>query len=199
MKNPRRLVFGLMVVSGLAIATSAIAAPISVETFLGATVSGATAVTGTTTISPLGALGSRVVGAGPEFGFCVGPNGDGCISSGLSGAVDVSATAVAFSFFGSTNPATGSFIFTLSSAAPIFGGVTLLSGGIPGFTFGLTSASPTSLVFTGTPTGGIYSAIGGSTVTFGVASVPEPGTLFLLGLGLVTGSRALRRRRQPQA
>jgi hypothetical protein len=191
----RGLVSAATLVSTLAMAPSANASPITAQSLVGATVTGTSAVTGGTTISPLGSLGSAVVGPGPEFGFCVGPNLDNCVSSGLSGAIDLSASSITFGFAGSTLSTTGSFIITLTSAQPLFGAVALSSPAIPGFTFGLTSATPTSLVFTGTPSGGTYNAIGGSSATFSVASVPEPGSLVLLGLGLVCCSRFVRRRR----
>jgi PEP-CTERM motif-containing protein len=200
MKNVRGPVFVLMLVSALAIAPSVIASPITAEGLLGNTVSGVSSVTGTTTINPLGSLGPpAVIGPATEFAFCVGPNGDNCASSGLFGTADLSDAAITFVFFGSTFPATGSFSIALNFLNPILGNVALSGGATPGFNFGLTSSSPSSLVFTGTPgAGGVYNAIGGSTVTFSVATVPEPGTLFLLGLGLLGGSRALRRRRPPQ-
>jgi hypothetical protein len=193
------VVCALTIVSALAIARSAIAAPITVEGLAGLTVSGVSAVTGGTTINPLGSLGSVAVGAGPEFGFCIGPNADGCVTSGLSGAVDLSDNAITFGFAGSTFATTGSFIITINSAQPIFGAVALASPAISGFTFVLTSATATSLVFTGTPGGGgIYDAVGGRSATFNVATVPEPGSLVLLGSGLFGFSRALlRRRRNP--
>jgi hypothetical protein len=192
----RHVAIGAVVLAFAAIApSSAIASPVDIEALLGLTVNGSTAVTGGTTISPLGSLGSAVVAAGPEFGFCVGPNLDNCVSSGLAGNVDLSDTQVTFNFAGSTLNTTGSFIVTLNFLTPIIQNVSFNSGSLLGGTFGLTSFTPTQMVFTGSVGGGgSYNAIGGRAVSFNVAAIPEPGTLFLLGSGLVGVRRLLRRR-----
>src|SRR4051794_32800099 len=75
-----------------------------------------TAKTGTVTISPLGPAGSFTVPAGP--GFCVGPNSNNCVSSGLSGAISFNASQIIFNFSGSTSGATGTFVLNLTNFVP---------------------------------------------------------------------------------
>jgi hypothetical protein len=178
----------------VALLTFAIASP-CLAGLIGSPVSGSTSVTGSTTIDPLGSLGSTTVGAGTEFSFCVGPNADNCASSGLFGSVDISDNAVTFSFFGSTFPTDGSFDVMLSGFNPVIQSVTFISGALLGGSFGLTSFTSSSMTFTGSVgAGGVYDAVGGVDIIFDVASVPEPGSLFLGGLGILVGIIARRRR-----
>lgn len=173
----RNTSLGLVAAMTLALASPAMAG------LLGSPVTGSTSATGATTINPNGSLGSTTVGAGSEFGFCVG-NPLNCVSGGVSSSVNISDTAVAFTFFGSTNnSSTGSFNVSLSGFNPVIQNVVYSSGGFDAFS--LTSFSSTSMVFHAGP--GPFNAIGGNTITFGVTTVSpvaEPGTLALLGSGL---------------
>jgi hypothetical protein len=139
----------------------------------GSTYNFSTSETGTVTIAPLGAGGSFTAPAGP--GFCVGPNTDGCVSSGLSGSISISNTQVIFSFVGSTNGATGTFVLNLTGfLPPNITNVTFNSGSLAAGTFGLTSFTSNSMVFTGTVNNGTFSAINGRTIIFDVATLATP-------------------------
>ena len=167
MKNLSSLAFA-MVAMPLAFASP------SVASLLGTTVTGTAASTGAVTVNPT-ALGTTTVGAGPEFGFCLGdPNACGS-NSGVSVFVDISADQVVFSFFGSTFTETGTFSISLTGFDGRIMGVTLASGSGAFDTFGLTSSGPGSMLFTGSVTDASFFAIGGRFVTFDVASVPIGG------------------------
>ncbi len=139
----------------------------------GSTYNFSTSETGTVTIAPLGAGGSFTAPAGPAF--CVGPNTNGCVTSGLAGSISISNTQVIFSFAGSTNAATGTFVLNLTGfVPPNITNVTLNSGSLLAGTFGLTSFTSNSMVFTGAVNDGSFSAINGRTIIFDVATLATP-------------------------
>ena len=120
MKNLSSLAFA-MVAMPLAFASP------SMASLLGTTVTGTAASTGAVTVNPA-ALGTTTVGAGPEFGFCLGdPNACGS-GSGVSVGVDISDNQVVFSFFGSTISETGTFSISLTRFDGRITGVTFPSG-----------------------------------------------------------------------
>jgi len=137
---------------------------------LGNSVTFTTSETGSVTITPLGGPSSpEVVNGGSIFGFCVGPNADNCVSSGVSGSVTITANQVSFTFFGSTDPATGTFVIQINGFTTTINNVTYDSGALAGGTFGLTSFTTNSMTFTGTASGAGFNAIGGITITFDVS------------------------------
>ena len=147
----------------------------SVASLLGTTVTGTAASTGAVTVNPT-ALGTKTVGAGQEFAFCLGdPNACGS-GSGVSVGVDISDNQVAFSFFGSTDTETGTFSISLTGFDGRITGVTLASGSDTFDSFGLTSSGPGSMLFTGSVTDDSFFAIGGLFVTFDVTSLTPTNT-----------------------
>jgi hypothetical protein len=180
-----------------ALAASPFALPASVilAGLLGSPVNFNTSETGTVTITPLGGPFSATVGVGPEFGFCVGPNANNCADSGLSGSADISNNQVAFTFFGGTFAATGTFVIQLSGFDVTISNVTFNSGSLSSGSFGLTSFTATSMTFTGTVNAGAFGAAGGRTVTFNVTTgapvspTPLPSSIIFVITGL--GAAAL--------
>ena len=129
---------------------------------LGNQVNYSTSQTGTVTITPLG---------GPfpaSGGFCVGPNSDNCVGSGLSGSVAITANQVSFTFYGSTESATGTFVLVLSGFSTTINSVTFNSGALQSGTFALTSFNSNSMTFTGTTSNG-FAGLNGVTITFNVS------------------------------
>lgn len=159
---------------------------------LGDTVNFATSATGTTTVSAPTVL-SATVGAGGEVAFCVGSPGVNCPNSGFTPIVDISDSAIAFQFFGSTTSATGSFTFVISGIdAPVLG-VSLTSGSLSAGSFVVSSFDASSITFTGTP----GPSFDGSNMVFAVdqgAAAPEPASVVLVSFGVaVLGWQARRR------
>jgi hypothetical protein len=190
----------------LAAVPSALRASAMLAGLLGSPVNFNTSETGTVTITPLGGPFSATVGAGPEFAFCVGPNANNCVDSGLSGSVDISNNQVAFTFFGSTFSATGTFVIQLSGFDVTISNVTFNSGSLSSGSFALTSFTANSMTFTGTVNAGAFGAVGGRTVTFDVSTsaapspTPLPSSIIFVitGLGaaaLYGAAKALRRPR----
>ena len=180
----------------VAFATAAIlafASP-SMAGLIGSSVTGTSSATGGAQVLPT-ALGTTTVGAGPEFGFCLGPP-LGCGGGmGVSVGVDITDTTVNFSFFGSTNSFAGSFSVLLDNFSATIQNVAFASGAFD--SFALTSFGPNQMLFTGSTTNG-FNAIGGAGVNFNVvsgAAVPEPGTLLLLGIGIAGLAAQARRKR----
>ena len=189
MKTPYMRTTSLAFVVAMSLA---VASPARAD-LIGASVDGSLSTTGATTADPTGALGSTTVDTGAEFGGCIGPPLACGSGSGVTWAVDVTDTTLEFDFFGSTNGSTGTFVLTLNFD-PIIQSVVYASGALNGGTFGLTSSSSSSMVFTGT---GEFNAIGGNHIVFNVTSdtIPEPGTLALFGSALAGAAMWRRRRR----
>ena len=188
---------GAITCAGAVAALYLLSAP-NASAALSGTFNGNLSATGNTQISPSGAVGPFTVGvSGPSF--CVGPPLACGSGSGVSGSTSVTATTVTAQFFGSTAGAgPGSFTETLTFGAPnlLITNVTE-SGSLGGGTLTFSHTS-NSITFTET-TGSDFNAIGGNTLTFTVtsATVPEPGSVFLLGTALAGAAVFLKRRRLP--
>jgi hypothetical protein len=142
-----------------------------------------------TSIATVGATTATVADPGPEFAVCVGPFNNQCVTSGMSGLVNISDQNIAFTFFGSTLPHTGLFVLQLSGFTDQIIGVTRTGGSLNDGLFGLASFNANSISFAGL-TMNSFDAIGGQTITFNVAqsdvtAVPEPSLSLWVLLGLV--------------
>jgi hypothetical protein len=188
----------------------------SMAGLIGSPVTLATSQTGGTTITT---GSSSTVALGSEFFYCLGPNQDGCQSSGVSGSIDISDNVIDFLFTGSTFQTDGSFTLVLSGFNVPITGVTASSTTV-GFPFSLVSFNSSSITFTGTPSfvpanlenssmtsanipsGGSYNANGGSSASFAVttdtAEAPEPASIALVGLGATLIGLVQYRRRARQ-
>lgn len=131
-----------------------------------------TSQTGGVTVTPYNNA-SFAIPAGPSF--CIGPNTNNCISTGLSGNITFSGNQVIFSFFGGTQSASGTFVLNLYGFNPAeIASVTYNSGALVTGSFNLTSFTPGSMVFTGTVDNGNFSASNGRTIVFDIVTVKPP-------------------------
>ena len=164
-KSFKSLTAGLAAVLALAFASNAGAA-------LTGTYDAASSQTGGVTISAPAPAGPYTIPAGPFF--CVGPNGDNCVSSGMSMAYTMSGTQVFVNFSGSTFSSSGTFKVTLSNFSATILSATYNSGSLITGGFSLTSVGAHTLEFTGSATGGGFNAIGGRTIIFDVVTGDAP-------------------------
>ena len=134
--------------------------------------------------------------------FCIGPPTACGSGSGVSGSyafADQTPTSstITFTFFGSSVGSAGSFSIDLGNFATLDGdkitNVSFASGNMAGFS--TVTWNGTDAIFTGTTSGG-FDAIGGRTAVFNVteAPVPEPGTMAMVGTGLVGLAGVVRRK-----
>ncbi|MCU1330200.1 MAG: hypothetical protein JWN34_5570 [Bryobacterales bacterium] len=191
----------------------------SMAGLIGSPVTLTTSQTGGTTIT---AGSSSTVGSGSEFSYCLGPNSNNCVSSGVTSGIDISDNVIDFFFTGGTFETDGSFTLVLSGFNVPITGVTASSTTV-GFPFSLISFDSSSITFTGTPSavapttpfnsssvtlpnrpsgGSSYDAVGGSSASFAVttdtAEAPEPASIALVGLGATLIGLVQYRRRARQ-
>jgi hypothetical protein len=177
--------FGLALALGLMGAVPAMAGLIGSPVDLGASATGGVSITA---VDSSGSPdGSATVNGTNEFLYCVGPNNDHCVDSGLLGSIDLSDSAVSFSFSGSTFSATGTFVLELSGFDTTITSVSYVSGALNGGTFALTSFNADSMTFTGSVTDSAFSGLSGPVITYdvGSASTPEPSSVLLSALGVL--------------
>ncbi len=171
-------------------------------TIIGATYDFTTSTTGVTQISPFGGPTTHTDPANP--GFCVGPPVTCGQGSGLSGSfafsnVGPNLDRITFTFFGSTDFAVGTFSIQLGNFSTVDGevitGVSYNSGNLFQGDFTNVTFDGVNAIFTGS-TASVFNAIGGTTVTFNVATreAPEPAALLLLGFGSLAAGVYRRRR-----
>ncbi len=141
-------------------------------TLIGNVVNFTTSETGGVAITPLGGPTSETVNGGNIFGFCVGTPTNCSMGSGVSGSVTITANQVSFTFYGSTDPVAGTFSIQISGFTTAINSVTFNSGALTYGTFALASFTSNSMTFTGTSSGSGFSALGGKTITFNVATTP---------------------------
>jgi hypothetical protein len=129
--------------------------------------------------------GNTVTGASPDGtytdpsnpGWCLGPNLDNCVGSGMSSTFSFGESTITFSFFGSTFSGAEPFTVSLSDFDTVDGS-TILGIDLASSTFGdsliLQSFDGTTAVFVGDPLDGVFDAVGGASVVFDVTLQPIP-------------------------
>jgi hypothetical protein len=90
----------------------------------------------------------------------------------MFGSITVNNSQIIFNFSGSTFPATGTFVLNLTNFFPAtITNVSFRSGSLSSGSFALTSFTSNSIVFTGSTNSATFSAVGGITIIFDVATV----------------------------
>jgi hypothetical protein len=156
-------------------------------------------------------LSGPFVDGGPNPEYCIGPNANGCVNSGMAGYFAFSdepagslTSRITFYFGGSTFSAPGSFTLNLDNIRTTDGStisklpVDPASVPLALGTFGGRLVDATDLQFTGS-TSSIYETRNFALTSFvfdvtETASLPEPVSVVVLGAALV-GLGLLRRRR----